>query len=169
MDEKALKIGRMMINCAVEHGYFDGVNLDLIEELAEVEKGMFIELFRRLDKYQKETGRNELTSDEISSMFSFVFARSVEAVVNFYNGNAQEIDYMGIFDGKIPFYSDDRLTGFVKKSLFPRDMAEGFLNFMDGEKDSNSEPVLALFEALKWTWRFSQHLALQQIEEHCSN
>ena len=167
MDEKALKIGRMMIDCAVEHGYFDGVNLDMVEELAEVEKNMFIELFRRLDKYQRDVGRNELSTDEISSMFSFVFARSVEAVVNFYNGNAQEIDYMGLFDGKIPFYSDDRLTGFVKKSLFPRDMAEGFLNFMSEDENAVFEPVLALFEALKWTWRFSQHLALQQIEEQC--
>lgn len=166
MNDNALKIGKIMISCAVEHGYFDGVNLDMIEELAEIEKNMFIELFRRLDKYQHETGRNELTTDEISSMFSFVFARSVEAVVNYCNGNAQEIDYMGIFDGKIPFYSDDRLIGFVKKSLFPRDMAEGFLNFMNEEKDCNLEPVLSLFEALKWTWRFSQHLALQQIEHN---
>ena len=47
MNENAMLIGKTMINCAVENGYFDGVNLDLIEELAEVEKNFFIEMFRR--------------------------------------------------------------------------------------------------------------------------
>ena len=162
MDEKAMMIGKAMILCAVENGYFDGVNLDLIEELADVERDLFIGMLRRLEKYRFDSKRDELTVDEISSMFSFVFARSVEAVVNFYNGNKQELDYMGMFDGKILFYSDDKLTGFVKKSLFPKQMAEGFLNFMT-ENNEEIDPVLALFEALKWTWRLSQHLAIQEL------
>lgn len=166
MNGEGIKIGKIMVNTAVECGYFDGVNLDIIEELAEVEKKLFIEMFRRLEKYREQQQRNELTMDEISSLFSFVFARSVEAVVNFYNGNEQEFDYMGMFDGKIPFYSDDKLTAYVKRSLFPCDMAEGFLNFMT-EKGNGIDPVLGLFEALKWTWRFSQHLAIQQITPSC--
>jgi hypothetical protein len=162
MDEKAMMIGRAMVVCAVENGYFDGVNLDLIEELADVERDLFIEMFRRLEKHRTDCKRDELTSDEISSMFSFVFARSVEAVANYTNGNKQEFDYMGMFDGKIPFYSDDKLISFVKKSLFPKLMAEGFLNFMT-ENTEEMDPVLALFEALKWTWRLSQHLAIQEL------
>lgn len=162
MNENAVLIGKTMINCAVENGYFDGVNLDLIEELAEVEKNFFIEMFRRLDKYRTENNRNELNTNEISSLFSFVFARSVEAVANYNNDSKQEFDFMGMFDGKIPFYSDDKLISFAKKSLFPKFMAEGFLNFM-AENDSDIDPVLALFEALKWTWRFSQHLAIQEL------
>lgn len=162
MDNDAMMIGKAMIVCAVENGYFDGVNMDMIEELADVERGMFIEMFRKLEKYRSDVKRDDLTTAEISSLFFFVFARSVEAVVNFYNGNKQEIDYMGMFDGKIPFYCDDKLTGFVKRSLFPKMMAEGFLNFMD-ENKTDMNPVLALFEALKWTWRISQHLAIQEL------
>lgn len=162
MNENAMLVGKAMINCAVENGYFDGVNLDLIEELAEVEKNFFIEMFRRLEKYRTDNKRNELNTNEISSLFSFVFARSVEAVANYNNDSKQDFDFMGMFDGKIPFYSDDKLISFAKKSLFPKFMAEGFLNFME-ENDSDINPVLALFEALKWTWRFSQHLAIQEL------
>ena len=162
MNEKAIMIGKAMIAAAVENGYFDGVNLELIEELADVEKDVFIGMFRKLETYRMDCKRDELTTDEISSMFSFVFARSIEAVVNYYNNNAQEFDYMGLFDGKIPFYSDDKLTAFTKRSLFPKCMAEGFLNFMT-ENGKDIDPVLALFEALKWTWRFSQHLAIQEL------
>lgn len=162
MNKNAMMIGKAMINCAVENGYFDGVNLDLIEELAEVEKNFFIEMFRHLEKYRAENKRDELNTNEISSIFSFVFARSVEAVANYSNDNKQEFDFMGMFDGKIPFYSDDKLISFAKKSLFPKFMAEGFLNFTD-ENTIEGDPVLALFEALKWTWRFSQHLAIQEL------
>lgn len=162
MNENAMKIARTMISCAVENGYFDGVNLDLIEELADVEKNFFIEMFRRLEKYRSENNRNELNANEISSIFSFVFARSVEAVANYNNDSKQEFDFMGMFDGKIPFYSDDKLISFAKKSLFPKFMAENFLNFMDTDADG-LDPVLALFEALKWTWRLSQHLAIQEL------
>ena len=162
MNENAMLVGKAMINCAVENGYFDGVNLDLIEELAEVEKNFFIEMFRRLEKYRTDNKRNELNTNEISSLFSFVFARSVEAVANYNNDSKQDFDFMGMFDGKIPFYSDDKLISFAKKSLFPKFMAEGFLNFME-ENGSDINPLLALFEALKWTWRFSQHLAIQEL------
>ena len=162
MNENAMLVGKAMINCAVENGYFNGVNLDLIEELAEVEKNFFIEMFRRLEKYRTDNKRNELNTNEISSLFSFVFARSVEAVANYNNDSKQDFDFMGMFDGKIPFYSDDKLISFAKKSLFPKFMAEGFLNFME-ENGSDINPVLALFEALKWTWRFSQHLAIQEL------
>ena len=162
MNENDMLVGKAMINCAVENGYFDGVNLDLIEELAEVEKNFFIEMFRRLEKYRTDNKRNELNTNEISSLFSFVFARSVEAVANYNNDSKQDFDFMGMFDGKIPFYSDDKLISFAKKSLFPKFMAEGFLNFME-ENGSDINPVLALFEALKWTWRFSQHLAIQEL------
>lgn len=162
MNENAMLVGKAMINCAVENGYFDGVNLDLIEELAEVEKNFFIEMFRRLEKYRTDNKRNELNTNEISSLFSFVFARSVEAVANYNNDSKQDFDFMGMFDGKIPFYSDDKLISFAKKSLFPKFMAEGFLNFME-KNGSDINPVLALFEALKWTWRFSQHLAIQEL------
>ena len=162
MDEKSLKVGKAMLACAIDKGYFDGGEFMVIEELAEVEKNLFLEMFRRLEKHREYEKRNELTVDEISAMFSFVFARSVEAVVNYYNGNPQELDYMGLFDGKIPFYCDDKLTSFVKRSLFPRDMAEGFFDFV-AENGENDEPALTLFEALKWTWRIGQHLALMQI------
>ena len=163
MNENALLIGKVMISSAVGGGYFDGINLDLIEELAEEEKKFFIEMFRRLDRHRFETKRDNLTTDEISSMFSFVFARSVEAVADYTNGNKHEFDFMGMFDGKIPFYSDDKLISFVKKSLFPKCMAEGFLDFMS-ESGTELDPILALFEALKWTWRISQHLAIQQMD-----
>ena len=114
MDEKSLKVGKAMLACAIDKGYFDGGEFMVIEELAEVEKNLFLEMFRRLEKHREYEKRNELTVDEISAMFSFVFARSVEAVVNYYNGNPQELDYMGLFDGKIPFYCDDKLISFAQ-------------------------------------------------------
>ena len=48
MDEKSLKVGKAMLACAIDKGYFDGGEFMVIEELAEVEKNLFLEMFRRL-------------------------------------------------------------------------------------------------------------------------
>ena len=47
-------------------------------ELAESEKELFLEMFRKLAERQG-TAAKSLTSDEISSLFTFVYARAAEA------------------------------------------------------------------------------------------
>lgn len=63
----------------------------------------------RLDERRKK-GEAELTADEISSLFTFVYAKAAEAVTNLVNSQPNNFDLLGMLDGKVPIYADDRLT-----------------------------------------------------------
>ena len=113
-----------------------------------------------MDEYLYRNSRNEFTLDEISGVFTFVFAKSAEAVTNYLNKADQKFEFWGIFDGKVPVYTDETLTGELKKSLIPNVMAQTFIDFIEENPDFQKNAKLALFEALKWTWRLGQHFSV---------
>ncbi len=135
--------------------------------LADSEKELFLRMFRHLAE-RRATGVNELSSDEISSLFTFVFARAAEAVTNMVNGRPDDFSMLGMFDGKVPIYADDRITGAFKLSEWPQNAARAYWEWYEIEADAVArrgiDPVLPLFEALKWMFRISSHLAIEQLE-----
>ena len=137
-------------------------------ELAESEKELFLEMFRKLAERQG-TAAKSLTSDEISSLFTFVYARAAEAVGNFLAGRPNQFEFLGMFDGKVPFSADERLIGYFKsKSGFPTACAAAYWSWYHDpavrQELAGIDPVLPLFEALKWTFRISCHYALEKLE-----
>ncbi|MBQ9775010.1 MAG: hypothetical protein IJW17_03115 [Lentisphaeria bacterium] len=128
--------------------------------LAEAEKELFLKMFEAVN-CRRADGIDSIHPDEISSMFSFVFARSAEAVTNMFNGQANKFEMLGLFDGKIPFYTDDDLTAYFKKLTFPADCAQAYWDWYHTDyQDNGTDPVLPLFEALKWTFRLGCHIAI---------
>ena len=97
MNEDALLIGRALIQKARQEEFIDDTEFLLIEELADVEKKFFIDLMIKTDEYLQRNGRTELTLDELSSLFTFVFAKSAEAVTNYLNKAEQKFEFWGIF------------------------------------------------------------------------
>lgn len=160
MNEQSILIAKQLIKTAKEYEFIDDTGLALIEVLAEVEREFFIELLKKTDEYLARTKRNELELEEVSSLFTFVFAKSAEAVTNYINKSEQKFDFLGSFDGKIPVYVDETLMGELKKSLIPSVMASSFLDFQKDNAELNIDPKLALFESLKWTWRIGQHFSV---------
>ncbi len=136
-------------------------------ELAEAEKMLFIRMFQKMDEHMKSCGE-ELHPDEVSSLFTFVFAKAAESVTNMFNHKEQNFDLAGMFDGRIPLYADDAVTAEFKSSKFPFLCAQNYLEFTENEAGAlaGCDPLLLLFEALKWCFRLSCHLAVTVIENH---
>ena len=53
-------------------------------ELAEAEKTLIIKMFGKMDEYLAKD-RDELSADEITNLFTFVFAKAAECVTNMFN------------------------------------------------------------------------------------
>ena len=129
-------------------------------ELAEMEKFLFVSLF---DAVRNRGGglENGLSPDEISAMFTFVFLRAAEAVSIFRSGQGHfEFDADGLFGGPVPFYADETIGArFKANSVFPSECAVAFLK-LARELPAGHEPLLVLFEAMKWCFRLGCHLGL---------
>lgn len=164
-EEKYLAVGGAIIGAARENGFLDPEREFLtIEELAEVEKAFFLMLICEIDRHLETEKRSHLDIDELSSLFSYVFVRGAEAANCYFSGQKFEADKMGMFDGKIPFYADDRIIPRLKRSTLPERCGAAFLDL----DKSGLDPRLALLEALKWTWRLSVHSVCEFLEKRSS-
>lgn len=166
MNSTAQNAAQIIVDCARENGYLEGP-LSCIPALAEEEKKLFIRMFGELRKHLAEAGRAELTTDEIGSLFTFMLAKAAELTVFYVSGKQEEVSLLGMFDGKIPLYADERLLGFCRSCTWPREAAEAFLNESpaSGDEEEPGDPLLVLFEALKWSFRISAHLVIGFLED----
>jgi len=165
MENNAQTVAAVIVKAALEHGYIEPT-MATIEELADVEKALFLKMFSALETHRERTGRSDLTVEEISSMFAYVYAKGAEAVTHYVNRQKQEFDTLGLFDGKIPFCSDDRLIEHLK-TLDAAAVLGGV--FADWAKENRNTPdfnaVLSLFEALKWVFRISADISIRFAEQ----
>ncbi len=150
---------RLVIETARKCGLWDGGALAVDPALAGMEKALFEGMFRAVAK----RGDAELSAEEFSSMFHFVFAKAAEAAVSCWSERPFETDVQGLFDGNIPFYANDELGEFLKAQTFPAECAQ---NCWDNiRRDQPSDPLLSLFEALKWCFRFGCHAGIAFLEK----
>ena len=123
-------------------------------------------MFGELRKHLETVNRAELTPEEISSLFTFLLAKAAELTIFHVSGKQEEVSLLGMFDGKIPVYADDRLLGFCRSCTWPGEAAEAFLSHPPVlEEDEDGNPLLVLFEALKWSFRISCHLVIGFLED----
>ena len=157
---------RCIIETARSQGLLDHP-VAVANELAEAEKTLILKMIQKLDEHTKNRGE-ELLPDEVSSLFTFVFAKAAEAVTNMFNHKEQQFDLAGMFDGRIPLYADEAVTAEFKSSQFPFLCAQNYLDFTEAESDAlaGCDPLLLLFEALKWCFRLSCHYAVTVVENH---
>lgn len=160
MNDQAKKIAASIVGAAQEAGFMTDA-LSSFEAAAETERALFLQMMTALKVHQQRGNCPDLTHDEIASMFTFVFAKAAEIATDHFNRQPSQPDTAGLFDGKIPLYADERLVSFCKQCDWPVLAAEAFLN----REPDGADPLLALFEALKWTFRVSLHLALETIRD----
>lgn len=136
--------------------------------LAEAEKELFLLMLARFADRRK-AGAEGLSTDDISSLFTFVCAKAAEAVTNWCNSKKSEFNLSGMLDGKVPIYAEERLTGHFKKLTLPSDCAQAYLDWHAANAADPSlqacDPILPLFEALKWCFRLSCTAAAEKLEE----
>ena len=149
---------RTVVETARRAGLLDGGAVAVDPALAEMEKALFSAMFKALAR----RGAAELSPDEFSSMFHFVFARSAEAACACLSGRPFETGTDGLFDGRTPFYADDALGSYFKGLSFPADCARNCWELLTREPPR--EPLLSLFEALKWCFRLGCHAGIAFLE-----
>ena len=155
---------RCIIETARELELLDGP-LTVAPELAEREKALFLAMFSAFEEHRKTHGE-QLTEDEVASLFTYVFAKAAEAVTDLYNHQTGKVDFSGMFGGPVPVYADDRITAEFKESRFPATCARNYLQWVtdDGPYLAECDRTLLLFEALKWCFRLSCHFAVTIID-----
>ena len=157
-----------MISAARGYGYFpEGDSLRSAPELVEWEKPLFVNMFKAFKEHLLQVNRMELDSDEISSMFNFAVGKGAEMAFNFVNDQEQDIHLDGLFKSRVSLYVDDRLMNFLKAEPIAANLGGAYVDFQAENPDV--DPVLGVFEALKWSMRIAEHLTLKFIERQQKN
>lgn len=165
MDNAAMLVAQSMISAAREYGYFlEDEPLRSAPELTELEKPLFVNMFKAFKEHLQMVNRMELDEEEISCMFNFVVGKGAEMAFNFVNGQSQDINIDALFKSRVSLYVDDRLMNFLKAEPIAANLGGAFVDFQ--AEHSDVDPVLGLFEALKWAMRISEHLTLKFIERY---
>ena len=162
------EIAKAMIARAKNDGYLNGP-LVVIDKLAEWEKEIFVFMFKEVEKHLSRKKERMLSADEIVSLFTYIFAKSGEAVTTWYNDQKFTFDAHGMFDCKVPMYNDEKLLQYFKTVNLAANMADAFGKWNAENANfapkNDIDPILPLFEALKWTWRISINLTIDYLEE----
>ena len=156
--------GRCIIDTAKSLDLLHGP-LNVAPELAEREKALFLAMFSAMAERRKSRG-DQLAADEVCSLFTYVFAKAAEAVTDLYNHQTGKVDFSGMFDGQIPICADESITAAFKESPFPAECARNYLQWVKNGAAylGGCDMQLLLFEALKWCFRISCHLAVEIAE-----
>ncbi len=156
MSDAAGNVARQMLQVA-ETGGLPSDALTVSPELAEAEKKLFVAVIRHFDAI----GKNALSIEEISSVFTFFFAKAAEAATDALAGTpVREISLLGLLDGKAPLECAPEIALFFHGCSFPSDCAETFLNRMEedgfgADTTAAGIPLFLLLEALKWEFRIA--------------
>ncbi len=161
--EQALKVAQVIVYAARQAGYLlEGEAMQSSPELAALEKPLFVKMFQALKEHLQKVNRMELTDDEIASMFNFAVGKGAEMAHNFMSDQKQDCNVVGLFDPRMSLYVDDRLMNFLKAEPMASKLGGAFVDFRN--EDPSLDPVLSLFEALKWVLRISEHVTLKLIQ-----
>ena len=163
--EDSIKVAQAIVAAARQAAYLpEGEAMQSSPELAALEKPIFIKMFQAFKAHLQDNNAMELTADEISSMFNFAVGKGAEMAYNFMSGQKQDGNVNGLFDSRVSLYVDDRLMNFLKAEPIAGNLGGAFVDFQ--ADNPGVDPILGLFEALKWTMRISGHITLGFIERH---
>ena len=160
---QSIQIAQAIVTAACQAGYIvEDEPMQSAPELAALEKTLFIKMFQAFKDHLQGAGRLTLTEDEIASMFNFAVGKGAEMAYNFMSNQKQDEHINGLFDSRISLYVDDRLMNFLKAEPIGAKLGGAFVDY--SSENPEIDPVLGLFEALKWTLRITEHLTLKLIQ-----
>ena len=158
----ARKAAVCIINAARDRGYINGP-LITAPELGEIEKQLFMKMFAALPGSDRISNCS-LETEQMSSLFTFVFAKAAETAAQLYEGvDKVELDTEGMFSLSVPIAAGELLNNYSADLDFPSVCLEHFLEL--SEEEEFSEPFYSLFEALKWCFRISFHIFWDYLEQ----
>ena len=159
----AQRIARALAGFAREEGFVTGPVL-IAPEAAAAEKELFLKMFAELPRHKGNFVDGGLSGEQISSLFTFVFAKAAETAARLYEGMTDiHLSTEGMLSGNIPIAAGELLNDFSTDQSFPDRCTTAFLEL--SAEAPFSAPLFALFEALKWCFRLSFHIFWTYLEE----
>jgi len=170
VEEKLLyqDIARALIEAARRHKFLPEV-MPVAPELSECEKALMLLLAGKIKEFSSLRAEASLDQDEIQSLFTYVYARSAEAVISWLGNSPFMPNPEGMFSGNTPFQAEEDLIKLLKARHLADCMYAAFADWCDRNPDFCSSngihPVLPLLEALKWTFRFGTAIVIEFFEK----
>lgn len=159
----AQEVARNVVDCGRRCGLLEQ-EIFVEPDWAVKEKALLIDVLKELYEYSRI--HQDLQPDEMSSVFTFIFAKAAEVITNWVNKKEEKIRMQGLLDGCVPLYADDTITEEFKKSLFPSQCAQEYLMWSQAraQQIAQYDSVVVLGEALKWTFRLGCHYAWKIVQ-----
>ena len=158
----AQKAARIIITAARDRGFLDGP-LATAPELGEIEKKLFLKMFSALVSEGKVSD-GALSGVQMSSLFTFVFAKAAETAAQIYEGVTDiELETEGMLSANVPIAAGELLNAYGAELDFPEVCMTRFVEL--SQEPDFEEPFLSLFEALKWCYRISFHIFWEYLEQ----
>lgn len=102
--------------------------------------------------------KKEISPDEITNLFTFIFGKASEAVSLWENGEKPDTGTNGIFSVRIPLYTSQGLLAIFRECELPQVFAEKFLN-----TELEGDPLFNLMSVLNLIWHLGVHIALASL------
>lgn len=162
------EIARIMIDAARRRRFLPE-QLAVAPELAESEKNILVLLAGRIREFSAVREHAALDQDEVQSLFTYIYARSAEAVTAWLSGKPFMPKTEGMFSGCTPFEAEEKLIDYLKSKPLADCMYGAFADWCERNPEfcerNDIHPLLPLLEALKWTFRIAAGMVVEFFEK----
>ncbi|UDQ99035.1 hypothetical protein AAEX28_02860 [Lentisphaerota bacterium WC36G] len=171
-DNKYLEIAEAMVATAQDNDFLHD-SMGFIPEIFASEKDLISAISSRLREYIEMKGTEELSEDDLLSMFSFVVAKSAEVISKWRCNQEFDFNTKGLFSGSHELYADGDLLRVLKSVPVAETLFSAFSEWHSEHPEfctqNNVHPILPVLEALKWTYRIAVNMTLEFFERQSSN
>ncbi len=164
---KYLGIAEVIISAAQEHEFIRD-SMGFIPEIFESEKDLITAISGKMREYIELKNSEELSEDDLLSMFSFVYAKGAEVVSKWRCNQEFDFNVQGLFSGNHELYADGDLLRAMKSIPVAEKLFSAFSEWYNdhptfcGEHDIH--PIMPILEALRWTYRVAVNMATEFFE-----
>lgn len=157
---------KALVSKACEKGFIKG-KLTVVPELVENEKLLFTFIAKSIKEQVDSREEEELDMQEISNLFTFVYAKGGETAFNWHNGGEFTINPGGIFEQDVPFAASREMIEYFNERTLPDDMFGAFHDWHEHNPafcaENAAHPLLPLLDALRWTYRIALGMGLEYL------
>ena len=166
-DNKYLGIAEVIISTAQENEFLRD-SLGFVPEIFESEKMLITTISSKMREYTEMKGSEELSEDDLLSMFSFVYAKGAEVVSKWRCNQEFDFNVKGLFSGSHELYADGDLLRVMKSIPVAETLFTAFSEWYNDNPtfcaENDVHPIMPILEALRWTYRVSVNMAIEFFE-----
>ncbi len=164
---KYLGIAEVIISAAQEHEFLRD-SMGFIPEIFESEKDLISAISEKMREYTELKNSEELSEDDLLSMFSFVYAKGAEVVSKWRCKQQFDFKVEGLFSGSHELYADGDLLRVMKSIPVAETLFSAFSEWHNDHPtfcaENDIHPIMPILEALRWSYRVAVNMASEFFE-----